>query len=359
MKYLAILALLLLIGCTGHVVKEDTIIIGGAFALTGYGAAWGTAEMKAVQLAIDEHPFINGKRVHLVIEDTQTDPLGSVTTFRTLMAKDIQYIIGPTWEASTNAALPVAEGVVVLSPSSYKTTEESDLYTAFSTYPAYGYEISSVKKFYEARWNTYSVLYNTEFFSEVSKDIFLEEAEKNNWEVLSTYVQDPNDPDYRSVLLKIQRDNPDAIYAPLARDHPTKGQLMKQMKELGIDIPVVSTSSTENNQLLKEYGNEIEGILYAFPVDTPSYESFATKYEAKYGVLPESPSAATAYDATNLLFDALTMGAETPLEVARYLHQVEHYPGASNYISFDDKGIVSSKDYVMKTVKNGEFEKVD
>ena len=126
------------------------------------------------------------------------------------------------------------------------------------------------------------------------------------------------------------------------------------MKELNINIPLVSTSSTENNNLLLEYGSVIEGILYAFPVDTPEYATFEHKYQEKYGTLPESPSAATAYDAANLLFDALAQG-ESKEEVASYLHAVKDYPGASNSITFDTSGIVSSKEYIMKTVKDGTF----
>ena len=130
---------------------------------------------------------------------------------------------------------------------------------------------------------------------------------------------------------------------------------MKQMRELGIQLPIVSTVSTESENLLKNYGKEIEGIIYPFPIEMPKYQEFSTKFRAKYGELPGSPSAATAYDATKLLIMALQSGATTPDEVSIHLHKIQAYEGVSNRITFDAQGIIASKEYQVKTVRNGQF----
>ena len=190
------------------------------------------------------------------------------------------------------------------------------------------------------------------------KDLFIEEAGKNGWNVVEVFSNGPEDLDFRVILLRIKNlDNVDAIYAPLASNDPHTGLFMKQMKELGLNVTVISTASTESQGLLNNFGNVIEGIIYPFPVDAPTYTAFEEKFKEQYGELPKSPSAATAYDATRLLIDALHT-SETPEGVAEYLHSVEEYQGASNVITFDQQGIVSNKADLVKTVKDGAFVEV-
>ena len=146
-----------------------------------------------------------------------------------------------------------------------------------------------------------------------------------------------------------------AIYAPLANDDPSKGIVMKQMRELGMNIPFFSVESTQNNKLLENYRKDIEGIIYPFPAEAPAYATFEQEFAEKYGHTPNSPSAASAYDAANLIIAALRSGATTPAEVSAYLHKVKDYPGASNTITFNEQGIVAQKAYEIRTVRNGAF----
>ena len=191
------------------------------------------------------------------------------------------------------------------------------------------------------------------------KDIFLEEATKNGWDILDTFAHSKEDLDYRTVLLKIKQLNPDAVYIPFAAEVPNKGEFMKQMRELGIQLPIVSTSSTESSPLLENYGIAVEGIIYPYPAQTPKYTEFIEKFKQRYRYNPDSPSAATAYDAMHLLVEALKSGAQTPQEAANYLHSLKDYSGVSNVITFDKDGIVSDKEHIIKTVKNKQFSLVD
>lgn len=357
LKITIALILMALFGCAQ---TEQVVKIGGIFALTGYGASWGSAEQKAVEMAFEEanaQGGINGKRIELVSEDSKTESTQAVTALQKLIGEGIQFVIGTTWEADSTAIAPIAaeNRIVLISPSSYKGIQDQNSEFLFSTYPPYGYEIDAMKQFFEEhKIQKFAIIYNNDFFSQVMKGIFEEEAKKNRWTVAGAFGLETQEADFRTVLLKIKGLQVDAIYAPLATDDPGKGLLMKQMRELGINLPVVSTASTETETLLKNYGKEVEGIIYAFPMEAPKYQEFSAKFQARFGELPGSPSAATAYDAAKLLIAALQNG-KTPEEISAHLHKIQAYEGASNKITFDAQGIIASKEYKVKTVRNGQF----
>lgn len=355
---LPLLVLLLLAACGG---TETHIPIGGLFALTGYGAQWGSAEHQGALLAIEEanaQGGIDGTPLRLIAEDTRTDPTTTVTALRKLVNADsVRFVIGPTWEASTVAAAPLASelGIVLATPSAYKSIEDQHARTLFSTYPPYEHEIASLKGlFAEEGLSRFAIIADEEFFSETMVGIFEGEARKNNWTVAGKYLHPTGAHDYRTALLKIERQQADAIYAPLADDND-KGLLMRQLKETGLGVRVISTASTENPSLLKSHGDAIEGIIYPYPVEAQGYDAFSERYEARFGTEPESPSAATAYDAARLLVMALRSGAHDPEAVSAYLHDIDEFEGASGILTFDPNGIMKSKDHLIKTVCGGEF----
>lgn len=353
-----LILLLLLAGCGG---ERTEIPIGGLFALTGYGAQWGSAEHRGVQLAIEEMNIaggVDGTQLMLVVEDTRTDPTATVTALRKLVEADrTRFVIGPTWEASTVAAAPLAaeRGIVLISPSAYKSIEDQRAYTLFSTYPPYEYEIASLRGFFiEQNLSRFAIISDEEFFSETMVGLFENQAEKHGWTVAGTYLHPTGEHDYRTALLKIQGLHVDAIYAPLADDND-KGLLMRQIREAGLDVPVISTASTENPSLLASHGDAIEGIIYPFPATAQEYGAFSERYKRRFGVEPESPSAATAYDAAQILIMAMRDGARDPDSVAAYLHNLGEYRGASGTLAFDENGIIESKEHLIKTVCDGAF----
>lgn len=356
---IAIIALLLLAGCQPHGIR-----IGAICALTGYGAQWGQAECDAATLAVEEanaQGGVHGVPLELAIEDSRTEPAQAVSAFSKLVAVDrIQFIVGPTWEASAAAVVPAAaaSGAFLISPSSYQSIEEAKAPNLFSTYPPYADEVESLMPLAEVSgWSRFAVVYNTEFYSETMHKAFQDQAQQHGWIVMS-HSQEAADSDYRTALLRIGEFRPDAIYLPLS-DNMNEGEFMRQMREHGMDVPVIGTASTENQQLLSLHGDAIEGIIYTFPQAGPAYAAFSERFEERYGHPPGSPSAAAAYDATNLIIAALRSGARTPEEVASYLHGMPPYEGASGTIAFDSSGIVSTTTYVLKTVEGGRFAPYD
>ena len=77
------------------------------------------------------------------------------------------------------------------------------------------------------------------------------------------------------------------------------------------------------------------------------------KYEQRFN-MSAAPSAAYAYDAVNLVADALKSGSE----IANYLEAIKDYPGISNTITFEN-GRVTTKNHIIKNIRNNSFKKLE
>ena len=361
-KILAIaLISIMLTACspTGAVTEEKQVTIGGLFALSGYGAQWGTTERNAVELAITQannNGGINGKQIMLSVEDTQTDAITALNAYYSLSNNNqIQVIIGPTWEESAQAIMPVAKNnkQVIITPSSYDTVAKEQSTQLFSTYTPFAYQITAlVPHFKEHDMKRFAIVYAEEFFANTMADLFKEQAKINGWEVIA-YKIPTQTKDYKTVIMKIQEQNVDGIYCLLW--DPDMGTFMKQMHEQKFKKPMFSVDSAEDYDLLRNYGTYMEGIVYPVPVPGKTYDAFEEAYTTKYKEKPMSMSGATAYDATNLVIEALRTGANTPQEIAKYLHARKPYEGASGTITFDENGIISERTFTLRTIRNNKF----
>jgi branched-chain amino acid transport system substrate-binding protein len=357
---LIIFACLLIVGCQ-PTTNEQTVTIGGLFALTGYGAAWGEAEQNGVQLAITQANAaggINGKQITLIPEDTQSKASGALNAYNKLThVNNINILIGPTWEESASVVTPVAitDNVLLISPSSYKSIYDQNTRTVFSTYPPFHYQFGPVRAYTNQHdIKKIAVVYGDETFSTIMYELFIEEAKRNKWEITDVFKTQLDAKDYRTLLLKIKASDAQLIYIPMESDE--LGTLMKQAKELGVTTPIFSIDSVEGDDTFESYGSATEGVLYPAPVTGPNYARFEQQYKEMYGDTPDISSAANAYDATNLIIEALRSGAATTEEIAVYLHAVQNYAGASGNITFTERGIIKEKEYVLKTIRNGSYE---
>ncbi len=343
--------------------SENTINIGGLFALTSFGSQFGEGEKDAVMLAIDEvneEGGINGRKVELVIEDTQSDFTKTSSAIKKLFLVDnVDVIIGPTWFFQIAVPASLEHKKLMISPSAGggNDGELHSLYF-FNTWPRNRFEVVPiVREMTKRGYQKVAVVYSFNDWSQNMKDIFLEEVRKTNLTIVGSYGTQVDEKDFRTIILKIKEDNVDAVYVPFAFP-PTEGEFAQQAKLLRLNISIFSTSNTENNPLLENFGEFIEGMMYTWPSEGPESEIFVQKFEAKYERKPSSPSATNAYDAARLVLEAYKSGAKNSDDVIKFLKKVENFRGASNTISFDEFGAVKEKLYILKTIRNGRFEKL-
>jgi len=335
--------------------NSNIINIGGVFHLTGPGSFWGSGEKNGVLMAIEEanlNDGINGKEIKLIIEDGETDFPKTTNAIQKLVNVDgVKVIIGPTWFGQIASPLAEEFKVLIISPSAGVVPEPNSYF--FDVWPTEKQEVEPiVNHMDEEGIKNIALIYSLNDFSQSVRDNFIEQSELKGMNIVKEFPVNPDENDFRTIILAIKELNVDAIYGTFAF-YPSQGAFSKQAEELDLDLTLYSSSGTEIPDLLQAYP-EIEGTVYGYIDKGLRENEFTERYMEKFDSFP-SPSSAYGYDSANLIIESLKAGKQSPEKMSEYFMNLKDYLGVSNTITFDDNGRVTNKTFVVKTVKNGEF----
>ncbi len=163
--------------------------------------------------------------------------------------------------------------------------------------------------------------------------------------------------DLRPMVDSIKKFDFDAVF--LAASVPNVGLVVKQIREMGIDQPILGGDGLNHPKLLEVAGEAAEGII-TISFFNPFEENektkvFMEKYLARYGEYPDHQGA-NGYEAINLLAYAFEKSKSTiPLIVASTIRYLENYESISGTYSFERNGDIRGKKLYFQTVKNGKF----
>ena len=201
----------------------------------------------------------------------------------------------------------------------------------------------------------------TDWGQSVVKD-FAEKVEANGGEVVFTEFFNRGLPDFRSLITKIERAEPDAIYTGFF--YEDGAQFMKQMQQLGVDIPVHSTSAAYNQKLVELAGPAAEGLFLTATFlpnsDAENVKIFVEEWKAARDGAEPGQFPAQAYDAVNIMLEAVAAaGPDATRESVRdALAATKDFPGVTGVTSFDENG-EALKQLTKATVKDGTFVPVE
>jgi len=360
-----LVSLVLFSGCAQP--KQETIKVGGAFALTGDAATWGIDERKAVELAFAETNAaggVNGKQLELLIEDTQADSMATATAIQKLIQVDqVKAIIGPTWGDSFGSIVgPIGEqaGVVQITPSGALEVVEFDNIDFPYYYSTWYPQLPEAEKHAEfikkQGWKSIVIIHDQDPFNSMFSQTYQQEMEKNGIQVLQKLEVDIDEKDFRTVLTKAKSYDPNAIFVSIFQVG-SLGNILRNMQELGLDVPLLATASAQTPTLLQSFASEAEAkMFYSFPdSSSDSYQLFEQKFTQKFGAVPQGPSAGTAYDAARVVIYALEQGAKSGDEIKSVLDRIDIPGTVVDKISFTPNGQIEKAPFVIKTVKDGAF----
>jgi ABC-type branched-subunit amino acid transport system substrate-binding protein len=155
----------------------------------------------------------------------------------------------------------------------------------------------------------------------------------------------PGDTDFRRQLQVIEDSRVDAIV--LWTDIGYAAAILKQMQELGMKQRVFGSHRTiagtisgaiGGDELVKLAGPAAEGFEAVFPYDPtrtdPRWLDFNVRYEARFHEKPDH-FAALAYDAMQILLDAICRAGLNKGRIRDALTGIEHYQGVTGDMVFD------------------------
>lgn len=358
---IALITITLGIGCEK---KPEEIKIGAILPLSGDVAVWGNNTKEGIDLAlekINDLGGVNGAKIRIIYEDSQALPQFGVSSIRKLITIDkIPAVIDDSVSSVTLAMAPIAEEnkVVILATGATapKISEAGEYIFRIWNSDALEGEVMANYAYDKLNLRNMAILYVNNDYGKGLEEVFKEIFTKNNGKILITEAFEQSAADFRTQLTKINNIHPDAVYlVGYPREVP---QVLKQCKELGMNVQILSTVAFEDPHIIELAEDAAEGVIYPYPIEPskeePARKQFLSEYYKKYKKDP-GITCDVGYDAVNMIVLAIKLsGGKAGEDFRKGLMMIKNYQGASGVMQFDEKGDVH-KPIGMKIVKKEKF----
>jgi branched-chain amino acid transport system substrate-binding protein len=147
-------------------------------------------------------------------------------------------------------------------------------------------------------------------------------------------------PEQTALVSDLHAEHPDLLF--FGGDTVEGAQLLLDVREAGLETPVLGGNGLNGSQLVQVAGAAAEGLSYVAVTPPLMDEGFAEAYEAFSGQRP-GPYAPLVYDAAALLLHALerniaSEGRPSRSGVIEALSETDGYQGVTGAICFDENG---------------------
>jgi len=189
-------------------------------------------------------------------------------------------------------------------------------------------------------------------------DVFKARATALGIEIIAARSYFKWDTEFKDVIAELKTEYEfDAVL--IAGGMPAAAILVRQLREMGADVPVMGGSGLDTPDLWAIAGKAAENIAVptTFYPDAPDRltRDFVKEFEARYGFEPDT-WAAQGYDALSVLAQTVEKsGSADPAVIASALKFLENWKGVLGTYSFTPKGNIRDKEIYIKLMKNGDF----
>lgn len=367
MKRTVGLLLLVLVLASASVVSAAEVIKIGVFEpMTGANAAGGEMTVEGIELALELKGEVLGKKVEIIVVDNKSDKVEAANAVSRLIEKDnVVAIIG-----SYGSSLSMAAGDIVnrakvptvgCSPTNPLVTLNNPYYFRVCFIDPFQGTVMANYAVNELGAKTAAVIQDvTQDYSVGLSKYFIDAFRKLTGDpnsIVATSSYNTGDQDFTAQLTNVKNKQPDIIFAP--GNYGESALLIRQARELGIDVPFLGGDTWEAPEFLSIGGEAVEGAVFSThftseaPVTTES-EVFLAAYREKFGH-EANAFAALGYDAYMLILDAIERKGSADSQAIRDgLAETEGFVGATGIITLDDNGD-AVKSAVINQVDEGRF----
>lgn len=339
-------------GCGGSSSKE--IKIGLLNEMTGGNATIGTAAANGAKLAIKEinaNGGLLGKQIKAVVADNKSEPSESANAMTKLLTQDNVIAVTGTFSSSNAiAAASVAEAnkkpYLVAGATNPKVTVDEKT----KTVKKYIYRVCFIDPFQGTVGANFvlnelkmkkAVIFvdNSSDYSKGLAAFFKQAYLAKGGEIAGEEAYLQKDTDFKAVLTKIKTMNPEVLYIP--GYYEEVGKIIKQARELGMDLPIVGGDGWDSPKLAEIAGaaplNNTFFTNHYSPDDTsPASKAFVEAYVKAYNQKPDAP-AVLGYDGARLMIDAISRaGAVEGAKVAKALAETKNYKAVTGDTSLNE-----------------------
>lgn len=342
---------------------QNVVLVGIAGPMTGPQAKLGTDFRNGARIAIDEwneRGGLLGKKIEVIIGDDAADPKQAVSVANKIVNEGAIGVIG---HFNSSCSIPASDvynrsNIPMITPASTNPLlTERGYRGVFRVCGRDDQQGSVAAKFVteKLKLKRVAILHDKTTYGQGLVDEFRKALGKEI-EVVHYGGIIQGDKDFKAVLTDVKAKNPQLIY--FGGIYPEGGLLVKQARELGMDVPFMSGDGVIDPVFIEIAGAEaVEGTYLTFSPDSeniPTAKAFIEKYRERFGEL--GPYSIYAYDAANILFTAVNDANSVDGKAVTDKMHALSFNGALGAIQFDEKGDVTVSPYVVWITKNGKFE---
>lgn len=334
--------------------SQESIKIGGAFALTGDVAEYGEADMQGAQLAVDEinaKGGVNGKTLKLLVEDTRSTSKDTVSAFTKLRSVNgAKYFIVSFADTYPGTESLVGPDELMISPDAGVEVMNGEVMhdnvfgTWYRTQPKSELVIKHLAE--TGKKKLYMAVGNDGYYETVI-EYTKQAAEKYGIEIVGI-DQFGSGTDMKSILPKVKASGADALFFGILDDQVYTDFLKDKLgflKDVAIYTDEVATS-----YLGAEYASYMEDMY--FYTNVPPKQEFLEAFKKKFNHEPQI-TASVSYDTVYIMAEVMK---DNPENISDYMRSRSFDTVSYGKITFDELGgVMAEEDYfTIKQVKNGE-----
>lgn len=342
----------------------DKIKIGVVAPMTGDAAFGGTMYKNASQLAVDQinaKGGVKGKQIELIFEDSKCNGEDAASAAQKLVNIDkVNFILGDACSSGAVAMTPITEQAKVMQ---FSSVASSPKLSGISKYFVRNVDSDSAP----ARTLALHVVKNHQKLAIISensdypqglREVFKQTVADNGGNLVADEVFNSDNKDFRTILLKVGKEKPDAIFINPV-DHVSFLTLLKQIKTTDLkDVQIYGYWIPGTESFLQGGAEYTEGIIFydvpGLNSENPVTAQFLADYQTKYDKLPDSDFVEGGiYDSVYILKQAVEEVGMNPEKISDYLRGLSGYNGVLGTYGINEKGDLTGIDYVLKKIENG------
>ena len=367
------------LGCV-EVAAGDPILLASALSISGDTADLGTDSQRGAEIAIAKRGELLGHAVELQPEDDGCNAEGGQTSATKIVSNP--QVVGVIGTTCSGAGVPAAgiisdAGYVMISPSNtspaltdpdqswkpgYLRTAHNDLVQGAAV-ADFVYNDLGLRKA--------AAIHDGDPYTEGLAQAFSDAFVALGGEMVAFEAESKEATNVEPLLTTIAASSPEFLFYPVFM--PLGGLLTNTAKTIpALENTILGAADGLQSQtLLDAAGDNAEGMYASGPnlefTNTMYQDEFVPAYEEMFGEGPINVFHAHAFDAANLLMDAIEavaqQGADGTLLIGRqalrdHLYATSGYQGLTGTLTCNEYGDCADANIAVKKVEGGEFVQV-
>lgn len=345
--------------------QSRPVTLGYMLPLTGEFSQYGIRFRQSATMALEA--FNAARRisvpVQIIYEDTRSDAREATSVAQKF--SDNPDVVGVLGDFSSSASMAAAQVLARAQLPQLSQTASHPDFVGISPFQFRNITTQAYEGPFVARWaagngvRRVAVICIQNDWGQSVAQGFNTAFQAGGGTITSTEFFNPGNREFRSILTKIQRERPDAVY--LGMFYEDGAAVLQQRRQLAMRMPFYATSSLYEPRLIELAGvPAAEGLFLAtsfMPTNPdPRVQAFVAEHMRRFDMEPNAFSA-QAFDAVNIMLEAVARAAPdvTRARLRDELAATRDFPGVTGTTSFDPQTREPSKTLARMQVREGRF----